>query len=74
MTQPEIALKALRTVQAAFLASILLYGFAAEKAMQRPANAPAPSLVTSITILAIAMIFIALVVRNRMVTPAKEKL
>src|SRR5579864_3723804 len=74
MTQPEIAVKALRTVQAALLASIFLYAFVAEKMMQRPTNAPSSSLVTSITILAIAMIFTALVVRSRMVTPAQEKL
>jgi hypothetical protein len=74
MTQPEIALKALRTVQAAFVASILLYAFMAEKVMQRPTSAPAPPLVISITILAIAMIFTAQVLRSRMVAPAKQKL
>lgn len=74
MTQPEIAVKTLRTVHAAFLASILLYAFVAEKVMQRPTNVPALSLVTSFTILAIAMIFIAQVVRSRLVAPAQEKL
>jgi hypothetical protein len=74
MTQSEIAVKTLRTVQAAFIVSIVLYAFLAERLIQRSANWPERRLVTGFTILAIAMICIALVVRSRMVNPAKERL
>jgi hypothetical protein len=74
MTQPEIAIKVLRTVHAVLIMSIILYAFVAEKVMQRSTSAPARSLVTGMTILAIIMIVVALSVRRRMVSPAKEKL
>lgn len=54
--------------------SIILYAFVAEKVMQRSTSAPARSFVTGMTILAIVMIVVALSVRGRMVSPAKEKL
>src|SRR4029077_3465809 len=74
MTQPEIAIKALRTVHAIFVASILLYAFAAERVVQRGTSAPSRSFVSAMTILAIAVVLIALVVRSRVVKPAVERL
>ena len=74
MTQIEIAVRVLRTVQAALLVSIVLYAFVAEKIIQRSAGSPGRYVVNGITMLAIAIIGIALAVRSRMVTPAKRKL
>jgi len=74
MTQPQIAVKLLRTVQAALLLSILLDAFLSEKVIQRSVRSPKGYFVTSITILAIGMLGVALFVRSRMVTPAREKL
>jgi F0F1-type ATP synthase membrane subunit c/vacuolar-type H+-ATPase subunit K len=74
MTRSEIAVKGLRIVHAALIVSVVLYAFVAEKVFQRSASSPERSFVTSITILAVAMICIALVIRSRMVNPAKQKL
>jgi hypothetical protein len=74
MTQSEIAVRGLRIIQAALILSVLLYAFVAEKVIQRSASSPERSFVTSITILAIAMICMALVIRSRTVNPAKQKL
>jgi uncharacterized membrane protein len=74
MTQSEIAVRGLRIIQAALILSVVLYAFVAARVIQRSASSPVRSFVTSITILAIAMICIALVIRSRMVNPAKQKL
>jgi F0F1-type ATP synthase membrane subunit c/vacuolar-type H+-ATPase subunit K len=74
MTQQGLALKMLRTLQAAFILSVVLYAFVGEKFMALSATAPASPLVTGFTVVAMGMMLIALIVRSRMVGPARERL
>ena len=70
----DAALRPLRAIHLALLASMLLYVYLGEKLFSRQPNSTDRTFVTAVAVISAAMIGIAFIVRAKMIRPALDRL